>query len=64
MTDAPNGNKDDDFLKELEQGVRSILRNRKASRADKLSAITAGVKVAQIRHRIVGGDEKAGFFDK
>ena len=60
-----NGNgKDDDFLAVLEKGVRDIIKNRKSSKADRLSAINAGVKVAQIRHRINGGDDDKGFFGK
>jgi hypothetical protein len=60
-----NGNgKDDDFLAVLEKGVRDIIKNRKSSKADRLSAINAGVKVAQIRHRINGGDDEKGFFGK
>jgi hypothetical protein len=58
-----NVNSDDKFLKELEAGVRAILVNRKASKSEKLQAITAGVKVAQIRHKISGsGEEEKGFF--
>jgi hypothetical protein len=56
--------KDDVFLQELEDGVRKILKSAKASKADKLSAIGHGVKLALIKHRINGGDDKAGFFDK
>lgn len=55
---------EDQFLAELEAGVRGILKNRKATKAEKLSAITAGVKVAQIKHRINGGDDDKGFFGK
>lgn len=57
-------NSDDEFLKELENGVREILKNRKSSKADKLSAINAGVKVAQMRHKITGGSDDSGFFGK
>jgi hypothetical protein len=65
MTDVKNGEaKDDDFLAVLEKGVRDIIKNRKSSKADRLSAINAGVKVAQIRHRINGGDDEKGFFGK
>lgn len=65
MADAPNGKtKDDDFLSELEEGVRKILRNKKSAKADKLSAINAGVKIAAIRHKISGGEGDEGFFGK
>lgn len=62
MSEA-NG-KDDAFLTELEDSVRAILKNRKASRSEKLSAIGMGVKVAQIRHKVNGGDDDKGFFSK
>lgn len=55
---------DDAFLKQLEDAVRAILKNRKASKAEKLSAIGHGVKVAAIKHKINGGsDEEKGFFN-
>lgn len=61
MSDVKNG--EDDLLKDLEAGVRGILKNRKASKADKLAAINAGVKLAAIKHRINGGNtEDEGFF--
>ena len=52
-----------DFLTVLEQGVRDVLKNRKATAADKLGAINAGAKLIAIEHKITGGDE-SGFFDK
>jgi hypothetical protein len=55
---------EDTFLKELEAGVREIIKSRKSSKADKLSAINAGVKIAAIKHKITGGDDGKGFFDK
>jgi hypothetical protein len=64
MSDLNGNGKDDDFLAVLEKGVRDIIKNRKSSKADRLSAINAGVKVAQIRHRINGGDDEKGFFGK
>jgi hypothetical protein len=55
---------EDTFLKELEAGVRAIIKSKKSSKADKLSAINAGVKIAAIKHRIMGGDGEKGFFDR
>ena len=56
---------DDKFLKDLETSVLAILKNRKASKADKLSAINAGVKLAAIKHKVsAGGDSEEGFFGK
>ncbi len=51
----------EDFLDTLENGVRSVIRNKKASASEKVAAIAAGVKVALIRHRISGEDEKSFF---
>ena len=62
MKEQPEAaDKDSDFMAVLEQGVRDVLKNRKASAADKLAAVTAGTKLLAIRHKIDGGDEK-GFF--
>jgi hypothetical protein len=65
MTDdaAKNGNgKDDAFLTELENAVLRIVKNKKASKSDQLSAIANGVKIAAIRHKISGGTDTDGFF--
>jgi hypothetical protein len=55
---------DDNFLKDLENSVRAIIKNKKSTKADKLSAINAGIKIAAIKHKILGGDSEKGFFDK
>ena len=55
---------DDTFLKDLENSVRAIIKNKKSTKADKLSAINAGIKIAAIKHKISGGDDKEGFFGK
>ncbi len=64
MSDEKTNGSDDQFLKELESGIRKILRNKDATKADKLGAINAGVRLAAIKHRINGasGDESEGFF--
>jgi len=64
MSEIKSG--DDKFLKELEDGIRTILKNRKSTGADRLGAINAGVRLAAIKHRIAGSgpDEDKGFFDK
>jgi hypothetical protein len=65
MSDVKNGNgSGDDFLGDLEQAIRKIITNRKSSKADKLSAINAGVRLAQVRHKVTGGDDDKGFFGK
>ena len=38
--------KDDGFLAALEKGVLDIIKNKKSTKADKLSAINAGVRLA------------------
>ena len=55
---------DDNFLKDLENSVRAIIKNKKSTKADKLAALNVGVKLAAIKHKILGGDDKGGFFDK
>jgi hypothetical protein len=64
MNGNGNGGGGDGLLDDLEEAVRKIIKNRKSTKAEKLSAITAGVKVAQIRHKITGGEEEKGFFNK
>lgn len=63
MSDAKNGVENDKFLDDLEAAVRRIVNNKKASKADQLSAIGHGVKLAAIRHRIKGGADEKGFFE-
>lgn len=53
---------EDKFLVELKTAVRGIIGNRKTSKADKLAAINAGIKIAAIEHKMTDGDK--GFFDK
>lgn len=65
MSDVKSGLEEDPFLAKLETAVSDILKNRKSTKTEKLAAINAGVKVAQIKHRINGGaDDEKGFFNK
>ncbi len=64
MSDVNGNGKTDDFLIELEKGVLAIIRNKKSSKADKLAAINAGVRLAGIKHKVSGGDQDEGFFGK
>ncbi len=61
MSKAPEVTEKTDFQDVLEQGVRGVLSNRKATASEKLQAVAAGVKLLAIRHKISGGDEE-GFF--
>lgn len=54
----------DKFLDEMQAAVLRIVKNKKASKADQLSAINAGVKLAAIRHRVAGDIGEKSFFDK
>ena len=56
--------KTDEFLAALEKGVLDIIKNKKSTKADKLSAINAGVRLAAIKHKVQGGDQDEGFFGK
>jgi hypothetical protein len=62
MTEMNGSAKEDEFLKTMEDAVRKMLRSK--NKADKLSAIGHGVKLLAIKHKINGGDDKGGFFDK
>lgn len=52
----------DDLLSSLEAGVRSVLTDKKATRAEKVQAITAGTKLLLIRHKIKGSTDDDNFF--
>lgn len=56
-----NGTDPDDFMATLESALRGIVKNRKTSKADKISAIREGVKLLAIKNKINSGDEE-GFF--
>lgn len=64
MTDEPKPNGSDDFMSVLEAALRGIVKNRKTSKADKISAIREGVKLMAIKNKISLGDGEKGFFDK
>jgi len=65
MSDLKNGNgKDDAFLTDLEEGIRLIIKGKKVSKADKIAAINAGVRLAGIKHKISSGETDEGFFGK
>jgi hypothetical protein len=51
-----------DFMVVLEDGVRAVLKNKKASPSERIAAVTAGAKLLMIKHKISGSDEK-GFFE-
>lgn len=55
---SPNG----EFMDVLENAVRQMLANRKTKPENRLAAITCGVKILAIKHKIDGGEVK-GYFD-
>jgi hypothetical protein len=64
MTDKTEGDKDEKFLDDLEQGILKVMTSRKASNAEKIAAANAGIRLAAIKYKIAGGEPDAGFFDK
>jgi hypothetical protein len=57
--------KSPDFMVTLEQGIRDVLQNKKASMKDRINAINAGTKLMLIKHKISDtGDEAGSFFNK
>jgi len=62
-TSAPNG-KSEEFLDELEKGITKIIKGPKNSKADKIAAINAGIRLAAIRHKVTVGEPDEGFFGK
>ena len=59
---AEGNEKEVEFLTVLEQGVRTVLKAKKATPSERVAAITAGAKLLMIKHKISGADEK-GFFE-
>jgi hypothetical protein len=59
--DEANG-ASEDFMTTLEDGVKQVLKNRKATASERMAAVQAGVKLLAIRHKISGDGEK-GFFE-
>lgn len=57
MSKEPEDTEDKAFMDVLEDGVRTVLKNRKASSAERVAAINVGAKLLAIKHRITGGDE-------
>lgn len=56
--------KTDDLLVKLEDGVRAVLDDPDADVKDRMQAITAGVKIAQIKHKISDDSGGKHFFNK
>lgn len=57
----------DDFFTLLEKGVKDILKDKEATAAQKIQAITAGTKLLQVKHKITdpdGDDDNKSFFGK
>lgn len=52
---------EDDFLRTLEDGVREVIKNKRSKPSERMAAVTAGVKILAIRHKIKDGDD-TGFF--
>jgi hypothetical protein len=52
----------DPLLAKLEKAVTDILDNEKASVRAKQTAVQLGLKLAQIKHQIMGDDDEGEFF--
>lgn len=63
MSDRKHADPDGAFVDDLERSIKSVIKSRKATPAERVAAITAGVKLLAVKHKISGGDE-TGFFDK
>jgi len=56
----PDESVSEDFLKTLEDGVRTVLADKKAKASERVAAISAGAKLLAIRHKL--SDDDKGFF--
>jgi len=55
--------KGDELLEALEKAVLAIIESKKTSTQERLVAIAHGTKLAAIRHKIVGREPDAEFFE-
>lgn len=53
----------DPLLVTLEKAVTDTLKDPKASVRQKQTAVQLGIKLAQIKHQIVGDSDEGSFFD-
>lgn len=56
--------KSPNFMDALEQGIRDVLQNKKATMKDRIDAINAGTKLMLIKHKITDTSSEAGSFFK
>jgi hypothetical protein len=57
-SNTPQGNGEaEDLIKVLEDGVKAVLKNRRAKSSERVAAIAAGVKLAMVKYKISGADE-------
>lgn len=63
MTTKKPKETDKELVGELKRAIRNVLKNPKASRRDKIEAITAGTKLLLVEHKIKGGGDDGDFFD-
>ena len=61
---ATNGKGDDPFLTELERSITTMIKLKKISKAEKIAAINAGIRLAAIKHKVFGSDPEENFFSK
>lgn len=55
---------DDAFIALLQQGITDILKNKKATKKERIDAIKAGTALMTARNKWGAGDEDTGgFFD-
>jgi hypothetical protein len=52
----------DEFLAVLEESVKKVLANRKATSSERMAAVNAGLKLIAIKYKIEGNEDK-GFFE-
>lgn len=60
--DSPQAD-DNPLLAKLEKAVTDILDNPNSSVRQKQTAVQLGIKLAQIKHHILGDSEEGNFFE-
>lgn len=61
MAEATKTDGSETFMAILEAGVTKVLENRKATAAERMAAVNAGVKLLAIRHKIEGSEDSDFF---
>ncbi len=52
------------FIADLEEAIRVVLKDENATTAERIAAINAGTRLETARFKISGSDEEGSFYDR